>query len=73
MLNALTEITGYRNHNLMQSMLFDANTTTPPHQDWWYLDTVPKGHLLGRSDHSVRPIALPPERSCKQLHDRSKH
>lgn len=32
--------------NLMQTMLFDANTETPPHQDWWYLDTVPNGNLI---------------------------
>lgn len=31
--------------NLVQSMLFDANTGTFPHQEWWYLDTVPNGHL----------------------------
>jgi phytanoyl-CoA hydroxylase len=47
MLSALTEVTGSNKHNLMQSMLFDANAATPPHQDWWYLDTVPHGHLLG--------------------------
>ncbi len=47
LLGALTEVTGHREHNLMQSMLFDANAATPPHQDWWYLDTVPNGHLLG--------------------------
>src|SRR5689334_1015197 len=34
----LSGITGSSAHNLMQSMLFDANTATPPHQDWWYLD-----------------------------------
>jgi phytanoyl-CoA hydroxylase len=27
-------------------MLIDANTATPPHQDCWYLDSVPNGHLL---------------------------
>lgn len=42
----LTEITGSKEHNLMQTMLFDANTTTQPHQDWWYLDSVPSGHLI---------------------------
>lgn len=47
MLSALPKITGSPEHNLMQSMLFDANTETVPHQDWWYLDTVPNGHLLG--------------------------
>jgi phytanoyl-CoA hydroxylase len=43
---ALTGITGSAAHNLMQSMLFDANTATPPHQDWWYLDSVPNGRLI---------------------------
>jgi phytanoyl-CoA hydroxylase len=43
---ALTELTGAPDHNLMQSMLFDLNAATPPHQDWWYLDSVPAGHLL---------------------------
>jgi len=47
MLSTLGKITGHESHNLMQSMLFDANTATQPHQDWWYLDTVPNGHLLG--------------------------
>lgn len=45
--SVLQEITGAAFCNVMQTMLFDANTTTPPHQDWWYLDTVPNGHLLG--------------------------
>jgi phytanoyl-CoA hydroxylase len=44
---ALRSVTGLDNFNLMQTMLFDANTATPPHQDWWYLDSVPNGHLLG--------------------------
>ena len=43
---ALHAITGASSLNLMQSMLFDANTETQPHQDWWYLDSVPAGHLL---------------------------
>lgn len=43
---ALKEVTGYDSFNLMQTMLFDANTETVPHQDWWYLDSVPHGHLL---------------------------
>ncbi len=42
----LGEITGAATCHLMQTMLFDANTETPPHQDWWYLDSVPNGHLL---------------------------
>lgn len=46
MRNALKEVTGFNSFNLMQTMLFDANTETVPHQDWWYLDSVPQGHLL---------------------------
>ena len=45
--DALKTVTGFDNFNLMQTMLFDANTETIPHQDWWYLDSVPNGHLLG--------------------------
>jgi phytanoyl-CoA hydroxylase len=44
---ALQQIAGSDRANVMQTMLFDANTATPPHQDWWYLDSVPNGHLLG--------------------------
>ncbi len=47
MRDALKEVTGFKTFNLMQTMLFDANTETVPHQDWWYLDTVPNGNLLG--------------------------
>jgi phytanoyl-CoA hydroxylase len=47
LLQGLSEVTGHPKHNLMQSMMFDANAATPPHQDWWYLDTVPSGQLLG--------------------------
>jgi len=43
---ALTELTGIEEHNLMQTMLFDMNTATPAHQDWYYLDSMPNGHLL---------------------------
>jgi phytanoyl-CoA hydroxylase len=46
MRDALKEVTGFREFNLMQTMLFDANTETVPHQDWWYLDSVPHGRLL---------------------------
>lgn len=42
----LRQITGSQSFNLMQTMLFDANTETQPHQDWWYLDTVPNGYLI---------------------------
>jgi len=44
--NALKELTGSDSLNLMQTMLFDRNTETQPHQDWWYLDTVPNGNLI---------------------------
>jgi phytanoyl-CoA hydroxylase len=47
MQTALTNISGAASCNVMQTMLFDANTHTPPHQDWWYLDSVPNGHLVG--------------------------
>lgn len=43
---ALTQLTGSVEHNLMQSMLFDLNAATPAHQDWYYLDSIPSGHLL---------------------------
>jgi phytanoyl-CoA hydroxylase len=46
MLDTLSEVSGFSSHNLMQSMLFDANPTTRAHQDWWYLDSVPNGNLL---------------------------
>lgn len=42
----LTQLTGSSEHNLMQSMLFDLNAATPAHQDWYYLDSIPSGHLL---------------------------
>ncbi|WP_315790366.1 phytanoyl-CoA dioxygenase family protein [Fischerella sp. JS2] len=45
--DALRQTTGYESFNLMQTMLFDANTETQPHQDCWYLDTVPNGYLIG--------------------------
>jgi len=32
--------------NLMQSMFFDMNTATCPHQDYWYLDSTPPGQLF---------------------------
>lgn len=44
---ALESITDVATHKLVQSMLFDANTATPPHQDWWYTDSIPNGHLVG--------------------------
>ncbi|WP_299403559.1 phytanoyl-CoA dioxygenase family protein [Acaryochloris sp. IP29b_bin.148] len=44
---ALKSITGVEIHKLVQTMLFDSNTATPPHQDWWYTDSIPNGHLVG--------------------------
>ncbi len=41
----LSTVTGHPAFNLMQTMLFDQNTETQPHQDWWYLDSVPNGEL----------------------------
>lgn len=47
-LDKVNDANGYSSHNLMQTMLFDANTETWPHQDWWYLDSKPKaGQLVG--------------------------
>ncbi|AKG20946.1 phytanoyl-CoA dioxygenase family protein [Calothrix sp. 336/3] len=43
---ALKQLTDLESFNLMQTMLFDSNTETQPHQDWWYLDTVPNGNLV---------------------------
>lgn len=44
--DALHQLTASPEHNLMQSMLFDLNAATPAHQDWYYLDSMPSGHLL---------------------------
>ena len=46
MREALSDITGFDSFKLMQTMLFDANTETQSHQDCWYLDSIPNGHLL---------------------------
>lgn len=43
---ALTAITGAGSHRLMQSMLFDLNAETEAHQDAYYLDSLPNGHLI---------------------------
>lgn len=45
-INMLTQLTGSPSHNLMNSVLFDANAETAPHQDCWYLDTIPSGNLI---------------------------
>jgi phytanoyl-CoA hydroxylase len=42
---ALCETTGYCRHRLVQTMLFEQGST-PAHQDWVYLDSVPRGHLV---------------------------
>jgi len=47
LLSALNNINGHTKHNLMQTALFDANTATTAHQDWWYADSVPSGHMIG--------------------------
>ena len=44
--DALRQITGHNSFNLMQGMLFDVNAGTYPHQECWYLDTIPNGHLI---------------------------
>ena len=43
--SALKQLFDNESFNLVQSMMFDANTGTFPHQEWWYLDTIPNGHL----------------------------
>jgi phytanoyl-CoA hydroxylase len=43
---ALSAVTERPSHALTQSMFFDANTGTEPHQDYYYLDSVPAGNLL---------------------------
>jgi phytanoyl-CoA hydroxylase len=42
----LRRVSGFDAFALMQTMLFDQNTETPGHQDWYYLDTVPSGNLI---------------------------
>jgi phytanoyl-CoA hydroxylase len=46
MMAALQQVSGFDTFALMQTMLFDMNTETPAHQDWYYLDTVPNGNLI---------------------------
>jgi phytanoyl-CoA hydroxylase len=46
LLALISELTGADSHRLVQSMLFDLNTATPPHQDWWYVDSIPNGCLV---------------------------
>jgi len=46
LLAEIAVLTGQPRMQLMQTMLMDANPKTPPHQDWWYPDTVPNGNLI---------------------------
>lgn len=45
-MRALRRVSGSRGFALVQTMLFDLNTETPSHQDWYYLDSVPSGNLI---------------------------
>ncbi|MGH9551105.1 MAG: phytanoyl-CoA dioxygenase family protein, partial [Terriglobales bacterium] len=42
--DALVAISGSNEFCLMQTMIFE-QAVTPPHQDWYYLDSLPHGHL----------------------------
>ncbi|MDO8794667.1 MAG: phytanoyl-CoA dioxygenase family protein [Vicinamibacterales bacterium] len=44
--DVLSDLTSTARHSLVQSMLFDLNGETEAHQDWYYLDSLPGGHLL---------------------------
>jgi phytanoyl-CoA hydroxylase len=44
---ALTLVSGAKEHVSWQNMLFDQSTGTVEHQDSWYLDTNPPGQLMG--------------------------
>ena len=46
LLAVVSELSGASSHRLVQSMFFDLNAATPPHQDWWYVDSVPNGNLV---------------------------
>jgi phytanoyl-CoA hydroxylase len=46
LIGALRRVSGFETFALMQTMLFDLNTETPAHQDWYYLDSVPGGKLI---------------------------
>jgi phytanoyl-CoA hydroxylase len=45
--NCLSDFTGFDEHVWYQSMFFDHSTGTKLHQDTWYLDTAPRGKLVG--------------------------
>jgi len=40
-------ISGYEKHVMWENMFFDRSVGTIEHQDHWYLDTEPAGHLVG--------------------------
>lgn len=46
MQECLRHITKFESHFLGQSMFFDQNTETAPHQDDYYLDSVPYGKMV---------------------------
>lgn len=77
--DALSSTTKKATHNLVQSMLFDANAETIPHQDNWYLDSVPNGHLLGAwialediEEKSGRFYVIPKSQRCNFLGEEGK-
>lgn len=43
---ALSVLSGSQKHVMWQNMFFDFSTGTIEHQDHWYLDTTPPGHLI---------------------------
>lgn len=43
----LSILSGASNHTMWQNMFFDKSTGTVEHQDHYYLDTNPAGHLIG--------------------------
>ena len=46
-LNALRDISDYKDFCMWQNMFFDKSTGTIDHIDTWYLDTNPMGYLVG--------------------------
>ena len=42
----LSLLSGKEQHNIYQSMFFDKSTGTVAHQDHYYLDTEPAGHMI---------------------------
>lgn len=45
--DSLSAVSGQEQHVLWQNMFFDFSPGTVEHQDHWYLDTDPAGHLIG--------------------------